>query len=145
MLKNLEDLTKWLIKIIFYKRGFESLGSLKEENKLYTVRELHIYELLKSLISILRGECKIGSLSKLLNGQYLENFSSSRSKKIWTSKRSRVKKCLHTRLRRFLNLVLIIEPMFVDKVTKLKENEIRKLAHNFLDSTGKGTTNRSNF
>ena len=35
--------------------------------------------------------------------------------------------------------------MFVDKVTKLKENEIRKLAHNFLDSTGKGRTNRSNF
>ena len=36
MLINLEKLTKRLIKIIFYKRSFESLGSLREENKLYT-------------------------------------------------------------------------------------------------------------
>ena len=36
-------------------------------------------------------------------------------------------------LRRLLNLVLIIEPLFVDKLKNLKENEISKLAHNFLD------------
>ena len=132
VLKNLEKLTKRLIKIIFYERSFESLGSLREEYKLYTVRELHIYELFKTLINILRGECKIASLSNLLSGQDLENLSSSRSKRISTSKRSCVKYCLHTRLRRLLNLVLIIEPMFVDKVKNLKENEIRKLSDNFI-------------
>ena len=42
--------------------------------------------------------------------------------------------CLYTRLWRLLNLVLIIEPMFADKVKNLKENELRKLAHNFLDN-----------
>ena len=121
VLKNLEKLTKRLIKIIFYKRSFESLGSLREEHKLFTVRELHIYELFKTLINILRGECKIASLSNLLSGQDLENLSGSRSKRISTSKNSCVKNCLYTRLRRLLNLVLIIEPMFVDKVKNLKK------------------------
>ena len=134
VLKNLEKLTKRLIEFIFYKRSFESLGSLREEHKLFTVRELHIYELFKTLINILWGECKIASLSNLLSGQDLENLSSSRSKKISTSKNSCVKHCLYTRLRRLLNLVLIIEPMFIDKVKNLKENEIRKLSHNFLDN-----------
>ena len=119
---------------MFYKRSFESLGSLREEHKLFTVRELHIYELLKTLINILRGECKIASLSNLLSGQDQENLSGSRSKRISTRKNSCVKNCLYTRLRRLLNLVLIIEPMFVDKVKNLKENEIRKLSHNFLDN-----------
>ena len=132
--KNLEKLTKRLIKIIFYKRSFESLGSLREEHKLFSVRELHIFELFKTLIIILRGECKIASLSNLLSGQDLENLSGSRSKRISTSKNSCVKNCLYTRLRRLLNLVLIIEPMFVDKVKNLKENEIRKLSHNFFDN-----------
>ena len=135
VLKNLEKLTKRLIKTISYKRNFKSLGSLREENKLFTVKELHIYELFKTPINILRGECKIGSLSNLLSGQDLANLSSSWSKKISTSKRSCVKNYLYARLRRLLNLVLILEPMFVDRVKKnLKENEIRKLAHNFLDN-----------
>ena len=124
VLKNLEKLTKRLIKIIFYKRSFESLGSLREEHKLFTVRELHIYELFKTL----------ASLSNLLSGQDLKNLSGSLSKRISTRKNSCVKNCLYTRLRRLLNLVLIIEPMFVDKVKNLKENEIRKLSHNFLDN-----------
>ena len=85
--KNPEKLTKWLNKVIFYKRSFESLVSLREENKLYSFYELHIYELFKTLINIFRGECKIASLSKFLSGQDLENLSSSRSKKISTSKR----------------------------------------------------------
>ena len=38
VLKNLKKLTKRLIKIIFCKRSFESLGSLREEHKLFTVR-----------------------------------------------------------------------------------------------------------
>ena len=80
VLKNVEKLTKRLIKIIFYKKSFESLGSLREEHKLFTVRELHIFELFKTLIIILRGECKIASLSNLLSGQDLENLSGSRSK-----------------------------------------------------------------
>ena len=133
VLKNLEKLTKRLIKIIFYKRSFESPGSLREEYKLYTVRELHMYELFKTLINILRCECKIATLSNLMTIQDLENLSRSRSQ-ISTSKRSCVKNCLCTRLRRLLNLVLIIEPVFVDKVKNLKEKEIRKLAHNLLDN-----------
>ena len=134
MLKNLKKLTKGLIKNFFYKRSFESLGSLREEIKLYTVKELHIYELFKTLINISPFECKISSLSKLFSDQDLENLSSSRSKKISTSKRLCVKKCLYTRLGRLLNLVLIIERMFLDKVKNIKEYEIRKLTHNFLDN-----------
>ena len=133
VLKNLEKLTKRLIKITFYKRSFQSLGSLREEYKLYTVRDLHIYQLFKTLINIFRGECKIASFSNFLSGQDPENLSSSRSKRISTSKRSCLKNCLYTRLRGLLNLVLIIEPMFVDS-KNLKENEIRKLAHKFLDN-----------
>ena len=133
VLKNLEKLKKLFIKTISYKRNFQSLGSLIDETKLYTVKELHIYELFKTPINILRGKCKIGSLSKLLSGQDLENLSSSRSKKISTIKSSCVKNILYTMLRRLLNLVLIIEPIIVDKLKNLKENEISKLAHNFLD------------
>ena len=70
---------------------------------------------------------------------------SSRSKKITTIKRSCVDNCLCTRLGRLLNPVLIIEPIFVDKVKNLKENKIRNLANNFLDfHTGKYRTNGSN-
>ena len=130
--KNLEKLTKRLIKITFYKRSFESLGSLREEYKLYTVRDLHICQLFKTLINILRCECKIAPFSNLLSAQDLENLSSRRSKRISTSKRACVKNCLYTRLRRLLNLVLTIEPMFVD--SKNLKNEIRKFAHKFLDN-----------
>ena len=56
-LETIELKIKRLIKINCFKRRNESIEELKEKRKIYFVKELHVYELLKSLCKVLRKEC----------------------------------------------------------------------------------------
>ena len=65
VLKSIEKLSLRFSKIIFYRQKFDSIGYLRDENKLYAVKEMHAFELFKALVCVLRQERKIGTLLEL--------------------------------------------------------------------------------
>ena len=56
-LETIELKIKWLIKTICFKKINESIKELRQKRKIYFVKELLIYELLKFLCNVLRKEC----------------------------------------------------------------------------------------
>ena len=74
VLKSLEKLSNCLVKTIFHKRKLYSIDSLWEGHKDYTFKELNTYELLKTLFSVLRIECKIETLSIFLTSREKKCF-----------------------------------------------------------------------
>ena len=55
-LETIELKIKRLLKIICFKRRNESIEELRQKRKIYFVKELQIYELLKLLCKILRKD-----------------------------------------------------------------------------------------
>ena len=65
-LQPLEAKTKQIARIMFQKRKTESTLQNRENYKLHSIKDLHIFELFKKLTEILRLECEINSLTFLI-------------------------------------------------------------------------------
>ena len=61
-LLELEMNIRRLIRIIFYKHRMDSITEIMHGNKIYTVRELFAYEVLKLTGKIIRKECQVETL-----------------------------------------------------------------------------------
>ena len=70
-----------LLRIIFFKRKFESTTKIREENNIYSTQELHIYELLKLLIKVLRKECNVEKLQEAIEEKELIKIDGMRKTK----------------------------------------------------------------
>ena len=62
---------KKLIRIIFNKRKFNSVSDLRRKFNLFLAKELHLYEVLKLLIKMLRDECVVSHVKSYLNDNEL--------------------------------------------------------------------------
>ena len=47
-----------LLRIIFFKKKFDSTTIIREESNVYSTQELHIFELLELLIKVIRNAVK---------------------------------------------------------------------------------------
>ena len=59
VLKPQNQMVKRIARIITFKKKFDSITSKRKELLLYNVSELHLYEILKMAIKIIRKECEI--------------------------------------------------------------------------------------
>ena len=77
-LETIELEIKRLLKIIFFKRRNESIEELRQKRKIYFVKELHIYELLKLLCKVLRKECISTIVQKAVTEKNLNTILNKR-------------------------------------------------------------------
>ena len=69
---------KKLIRIIFNKRKFNSVSDLRRKVNLFLAKELHLYEVLKLLIKMLRDECVVSHVKSYLNDNELNRVKKRR-------------------------------------------------------------------
>ena len=67
-LKKIENAQRRIIRAIFFKKRFESIGNLILENKVLTIFELYMEELSKELFKQLRNETP----QKIFTGKIVE-------------------------------------------------------------------------
>ena len=80
-LLELEMKIRRLIRIIFYKHRMDSNTAIMHDNKLYTVRELFAYDVLKLTGKIIGKECQVETLRYSITEQEL-NVIFSKQKQI---------------------------------------------------------------
>ena len=57
---------KNIIRIIFHRRTFNSVSDLRRKFNLFLAKELHLYEVPKLLIKLLRDECIVSNVKSFL-------------------------------------------------------------------------------
>ena len=77
-LETIELKNKRLLKVIFLKRRNESIEELRHKRKIYFVKELHIYELLKLLCKVLRKECISAIVQEAVTEKNLDTILNKR-------------------------------------------------------------------
>ena len=81
ILQPIDNKVNRLLRIIFFKKKFESTTKIREENNIYSTQELHIYELLKLLIKVIRKECNVEQLKKAIAEKELIEIDGMRKTK----------------------------------------------------------------
>ena len=63
---------------IFNRRTFNSVSDLKKKVSLFLAKELHLYEVLKLLIKMLRDECVVSHVKSFMNDNELNRVNKRR-------------------------------------------------------------------
>ena len=113
----LESKIKQITRIISnkYKSTYTCLE--RESNHIYSIRLMHLFELLKKLAEILRAECHIDCLKNVITRKEIETLQAKRiqSEQLKTANKSSglSPKRLGVRKRKLLNFILKFYPNFI--------------------------------
>ena len=70
----LESKIKQITRIIFNKSKSSSTGLERESNHIYSIRVMHLFELLKKLAETLRAECHMECLKNVVTRKEIETL-----------------------------------------------------------------------
>ena len=105
----LESKLKQITRIIFKKPKSTSTCLERESNHLYSIRVMHLFELLQKLAEILRAECHIDCLTNVITRKEIETLQAKRvqSRQLKTANKSSglSPKRLEVRIRKLLNFI----------------------------------------
>ena len=136
-LQKLEWRQSRIFRLLFSAKRFQSIDELRCKHKLFSVKELHIYELIKLLSRILRHEHP----SKLLNNSFPELIEENiqinerthlvKTKYLQTKQRN---KSLINRLRRLYNVLTKMDESIIQKLCSFSAQDLANFLHCFRDS-----------
>ena len=132
-LETIELEIKRLLKIIFFKRRNESIEELRQKRKIYFVKELHIYELLKLLCKVLRKECISTIVQEAVTEKNLNTILNKRvlARQIPVQSKGNQKTSVNVRIRKLFNFVLKYYPDFVTKIQSCTQYQLQIFNHFF--------------
>ena len=137
LILSLESKIKQTTRIIFNKHKSTSTGLERESNHIYSIRVMHLFELLKELAEILRADCHIDCLKNVITRKEIETLQAKRiqSKQLETENNSSglSPKRLRVRIRKLLNFILNFYPNFVLEVQHLSARERKQFLSSFRD------------
>ena len=110
------------------------MSDLRRKFSLFLAKELHLYEVLKLLIKMLRDECVVTHVKSFLNDNELKRVNESRKTTmcIDCGDRKNVTNRLRFKVRKMLNLLVFLEPSFVNTVLKMTNQQVKHFCHMFL-------------
>ena len=147
ILQPIDNKVNRLLRITFFKKKFESTTKIREENNIYSTQELHIYELLKLLIKVIRKERNAEQLQKLFGEKELIKIDGMRkTKKQLKVGYPKLSNCSITvRLRKLCNCLLGLDPTFFKSQRKMTEKQAKIFATNFLKNYVIGSLDIKNY
>ena len=126
----LESKIKEITLIIFNKPKSTSTCLERESNHIYSIRLMHLFELVKKLAEILRAECHTDCLKNVISRKQIKTLQAKRiqSKQFKTANKSSglSPKILGGRIRKLLNFILKFYPNFDLKVQHLSAKELKQ-------------------
>ena len=133
-LKPLNQLVKRIVRIITFKKKFDSITSKRKELLLYNVSELHLYGILKMVIKIIRKECEIPVLKNCISREELLKIANARnsSRKLCLLKNKFENFSLLPKIPKMINCLLNVSPIFVNFIFDLSKRQVQDFCHKFL-------------
>ena len=134
----LEKIQILLWRILFGIKKFNSINNIRQKHRLLSIRELHVYELMKCLSKIIRNEQHNTELNDVISKDEIEVITND-SKRIKTIK-SRSKgtkqesKILKWRLRKLFNVLVKWDVSIVLKIVQCKSKQLPHLLHDLKDN-----------
>ena len=126
----LESKIKQITRIIFNKPKSTSTGLERESYHIYSIRVMHVFQLLKKLAEILRAECHIDWLKNVITRKEIETLQAKRiqSNQLKTANKSSglSPKRLGVRIRNLPNFILNFYLNFVLEVQDLSARELKQ-------------------
>ena len=124
---------KRLIKTICFKRTNESIKELRQKRKIYFVRELLIYELLKLLCKVLRKECISAIVLEAKTEKNLHTILNKRvlARQIPVQPKGNQKTFVKVRIIKLFNFVLRYYPNFVTKTQSCTQYQLQNSTMSF--------------
>ena len=136
--KSTRKKIKQIDRIIFKKKKKESTLQNREKYEMYSINDLHIFELFKKLTEILRSECQINSLKILIAKKEIESIESKRTSSPQLKSTNAVSglspKRLRVKIRKLLNFILKFNPNFISEVEILSKKELKRYQYSFRDN-----------
>ena len=128
-------MVKRIARIITFKKKCDSITSKRKKLLLYNVSELHLYEILKMAIKIIRKECEIQVLKKCISREELLKIANARnsSRKLCLFKNKFETFSLQPKIRKMVNCLLIFFPNFVNFIFDRSKRQVKDFCHKFLD------------
>ena len=135
-LETIELKIERLIKIICFKRRNGSIEELRQKRKIYFVKGLHIYELLKLLCKSLRKECISAIVQEAVTEKILNSILTKGvlARQIPVKSKGNQKTSVKIRIRKLFNLVLKYYPDFVTKIQSCTQYQLQIFNHEFLNN-----------
>ena len=133
VLKPLNQMVKRIARIITFKKKFDSITSKRKELLLYNVSELHLYEILKMAIKIIRKECEIPVLKNCISREELLKIANARnsSRKLCLFKDKFENFSLQQKIRKMVNCLLNFFPNFVNFIFDLSKRQVKDFVTSF--------------
>ena len=112
------------------------------ENKIYTVRELFVYEILKLTKKIIRKECQVDTLRYSITEQELNVIFSKRktNQKLAINRNILNRGSITPKIRAMCNFVINFFPVWVNFLIGASQFQLNSFNHKFLDNFILGNT-----
>ena len=135
VLKSLNQMVKRIARVVSFKKKFDSISSKRKELLLYNVSELHLYEILKIAIKIIRKQCEIPVLKNCISREELLKIAKARnsSRKLCLFKNKFENFSLQPKIRKVVKCLLKFFPNFVNLIFDLSKRQVKDFCHKFLD------------
>ena len=135
LLNKLDKGIKRILRIITFKRKPDSVVRTRELNQIPLATELHVYELFKLFIKLIRGQSSVNILENCFSDYELAKLRTGRNKSISIIKHDYSKNCIITRVRKLANIFARSHENFIENVESMnKVSEINSFAHNVLEN-----------
>ena len=135
LMNKIDALCRRLLRIIFYKKKFESVQTEIDKHKLYSAKELHVYELFKCYLRILKQTIKNPVLQKTFTIDEIERLESGRNKSISCNKNRFAGNGIQIRIRKLANLIARADINVISEVKNISSKlQLNGYVHSFLDN-----------
>ena len=140
ILQKLQRQQNFLLRIIFRLKRFQEVRTIRQRNKIASIFELHVYELLKLMANIIRNEHPCSFVNNFISPKELNKalFSNNRIKCLPSIVKATAnnKKRLALRVRNIFNIFVKFDPNIIHEIlfTKVNENKLNELLHQIRDN-----------
>ena len=125
-----------ILKIIYFRRKYDSIAKEREINFIYNAAELHVYELLKLCIRLIRDQNNI----KVIQDIYVKMVAKTNKKVrkckniLNFDKRLHEKHSIGLRLGVMLTMIVNLYPNILSEAKSFSHHQTNRFCHFFLDS-----------
>ena len=134
-LKPINLLIKRILKIIFWKRKYESIERIRVHNLISNASELHAFEIFKLLVKLIKKQPLSEVFSTIIADSDLNDIMKKRNRGqfVKISRQRFDSNSLKCRVLGMLKMALNFNNSFIEDVRTIKEANIQEFCHTFLN------------
>ena len=134
----LEKIQKLVWRTLFGVKKINSINNIRQKHPLLSIRELHVYELMKCLIKTIRNEHHNTELNDVISKKEIDDITNDskriKKNKITSKGTKQESKILKWRLSKLFNVLVKWDVSIVLNIVQCKSKQLPQLLHDLKDN-----------